>query len=178
MALPPRTPKPPAAAALYAPWMARALQYIGTHEIVKGLLNPIVREFFSHTRFPADQVTSKTAWCAAYASTVLDLSSLKAARTARARDFLSYGVALKRPVYGALLVFSRGSNGPDDPRAHVAFCVSEKFEDGDPEVLALGGNQNNMVCVQPKKTDTLLGVRWPPDVPLPPTAERLEEGVS
>ncbi len=178
MALQPRVPKPPASAALYAPWMAHALQFHGVRELVSGKLNPVVREFFSHTRFPAEQVNDKTAWCGAYASTVLDLAKLPSPRSARARDFLTYGVGLRRPVYGALLIFSRGSNAPDDPRAHVAFSASETFTEGDVQVLALGGNQGNCCCVQPKLVEHLLGVRWPKGVPLPPGAELLPEAVT
>lgn len=152
-----------------APWMARGLSYLGRREIVRGKLSEWVRSLFTRTRFPREMVNEKTAWCGAYACTVLEESGIRSPRSARARDFLSWGIALAHPIPGALCVFTRGD--PSADTAHVAFCV-RLLSDGR-TLQALGGNQRNAVTIENRLRAQLLGVRWPADQPLPRDAVRL-----
>lgn len=151
MTAPPK-PSPPAS----APWMRTALGYVGVRELVRGKLNPRVRQMFAHTRFPESLINAQTSWCAAYACTVLEQSGYASPHSARARDFLVYGSEIKRPVYGAIAVFSRGLD-PRDGKGHVGFVVDA---DG-PELLILGGNQANCVCIRQRPFGQLIGLRWP-----------------
>lgn len=153
-----------------APWMAIAERYRDLPELVDGELNPAVCEMFRHTRFPPAMVSRNTAWCGAFACTCLEQSGIRSPRSARARDFLLWGVGLEAAVYGAILVFSRGSTHQSDTRGHVTFCYATPGVDACAQLLCYGGNQSNTVCARPHATRNLLGVRWPKDVPLPADA--------
>jgi uncharacterized protein (TIGR02594 family) len=151
-----------------APWLTRGLSYLGRREIVGGKLSAWVRTLFKRTRFPAELVTEKTAWCAAFLCTVLEECGVRSPRSARARDFLSWGIGLAHPIPGSILVFTRGD--PSADTAHVALCVCN-LPGG--RVQALGGNQRNAVTIETRLRAQLLGVRWPSDHPLPQEAVRL-----
>lgn len=168
-------PTRPARPIDYAPWMRVAGKMVGLRELIGGELNPEVRRFFTHTKFPMHLVNSRTSWCAAWASTVLDLAQVESPHTASARAFLHYGVPLAQPVYGALLIFSRGTGSKDDEtKGHVGFCPEILHDHHATQVLCLAGNQRNRICSIPQAKSRLLGVRWPPNLPLPPTAAALE----
>lgn len=139
-----------------APWMRTALGYVGVRELVGGQLNPRVRAMFDATRFPREMITRQTSWCAAYACAVLEESGYASPHSARARDFLAYGLPVERPSYGTIAVFSRGLD-PRDAKGHVGFVVDADGQD----LLILGGNQANCVCIRSRPYDQLLGLRWP-----------------
>jgi uncharacterized protein (TIGR02594 family) len=152
-----------------APWMRTAFLDDGLCEIdAQGELASAVRACFEHTRFPLRLVNTRTNWCSAYACSTLERHGIRSPRSARARDFLSWGIPLIRPIFGAILVFERPALGLALPewRAHVGFCSSHPHRDSD-VVACFGGNQKNMVCEVPKPTSKLLGVRWPPGYPVP-----------
>ncbi len=67
-----------------------------------------------------------------------------------ARNWLYFGESTQ-PVYGCILVFSRGSGG------HVGFAVGEDSD----EYYVLGGNQSNSVNISRISKSRLLGARWP-----------------
>lgn len=166
-----RPPKP----VDYAPWMRVAGKMVGLRELIGGELNPEVRRFFNHTKYPMHLVNKRTSWCGAWASTVLDLAQIESPHTASARAFLHYGVALAQPVYGSIMVFSRGTGAADDEtKGHVGFCSEALHDPTATQVMCLAGNQHNKVCSIPQTKSRLLGVRWPPNLPLPPTAALLE----
>jgi hypothetical protein len=78
-----------------------------------------------------------------------------------ARNWLHFGVQTT-PVYGAIVVFSRGNGG------HVGFVVGEDNTD----YYVLGGNQSDSVNIVRISKSRLLGCRWPasyanPNRPLP-----------
>lgn len=150
--------------------MGTAHRYHQLPELIGNELNPVVAGFFEHTRFPLELLNAKTNWCAAYACSVLEQHGIRSPRSARARDFLRWGVELKSPIYGALLVFERGSGAPDDPRGHVGFCEERVHIATNSHVLTWGGNQGNTVRSWPQHKAKLLGVRWPSAMPLPPEA--------
>lgn len=155
------------AAALAAPWMEVATRYRDLRERTPaGDLSPDVRAFFRHTRFPPELVNSHTAWCAAFVCACLELTGVRSPRSARARDFMTYGLELVRPVYGAVLVFARGL---DPAKGHVGFASWPISPLGN--VWCYGGNQDNAVCARAKPRGSLLSVRWPESAPLPVGAE-------
>jgi uncharacterized protein (TIGR02594 family) len=153
-----------------APWMRMAFAHEGLEEIdAQGELADAVRAFFSHTRFPLALVNRRTSWCAAYACTVLESAGIRSPKSARARDFLAWGMPLTRPIFGAVLIFERptfvGVSVLPEWRAHVGFCSSHPTRDAI-NVACFGGNQGNRVCEVPKPVKALLGVRWPPGYPV------------
>lgn len=136
-------------------WMGTALGEVGVREVAGSQHSKRVLEYHDATILNAS--TDETAWCAAYTSWVLQTSKLPSLRSARALDYLAYGVAIAAPCYGAIGVLRmKGSN-------HVGFVVKA---DGT-YISLLGGNQANSVCVARFPRSAFLGFRYPAGVPLP-----------
>jgi len=71
----------------------------------------------------------------------------------RARDFATWGKAVKKPAFGDILVFWRGAkNGRD---GHVGLYVMENEE----YYYVLGGNQSDQVKISKLKKSRLLAAR-------------------
>lgn len=160
-----------------APWMQVANSYGGLPELVGQKLNPVIAAMIAqHTYFPVAMINPRTNWCAAFASACLERAKLPSPHSARALDFLGFGVGLKYPVFGALLVFGRGA--PSLGLGHVGFCALTPAVADSRAVLCLGGNQGNQVCAVAKQTSQLKpgGIRWPASWPLPPGAELADKG--
>lgn len=99
----------------------------------------------------------KTAWCAAFANSVLASTGAPTSKAPLlARSFLEYGDKVDKPTAGDVVVFSRGS---DQNKGHVGFYVGE---DEKGNIMVLGGNQSNSVSIQSYSKDKLLGIRRPP----------------
>ncbi len=139
------------------PWLQKAQRQLGCKELVEGSLNPVVRGFFDITGYPKNMVNKRTAWCAAFACTMLEKGGYRSPRSAAARSFLTYGREIVKPKRGAILVFTRGP--ADANTGHVGFYVGETQN----EFLVLGGNQGNCVSVQRYPKERLVAVRWPTD---------------
>ena len=140
------------------PWLTVALGHLGCHERGgDGRLNPVVRGFFSATKFPMPLVSAKTAWCAAFVCTCLETGGYRSTRSAAAKSYLLWGRELVKLQRGAVLVFRRGH--ADAATGHVGFYVGES--DDRESLLVLGGNQKNCVGVERYERDRLLAVRWP-----------------
>lgn len=111
---------------------------------------------------------SELPWCGDYTETAIKNSLPNEPFDGRlgenpywARNWLEFGEPTP-PVYGAIIVFSRGNGG------HVGFVVGEDSND----YYVLGGNQSNTVNVSRISKSRLLGTRWPstyrnPRKPLP-----------
>ena len=112
------------------------------------------------------------AWCAAFVRFCLMKAGIleKPQSPSFARSWLSFGnVSLAQPVFGAICVLSRGLNVR---QGHVGFCVGG----GEGTIFVLGGNQTRLygsqkmhssVCIKKYGRSRLLGLRWPPDLPVP-----------
>lgn len=70
----------------------------------------------------------------------------------RALAYLDAGLRLSKPAYGCIVVFKRDGGG------HVGFVVGK---DKNGNLMVLGGNQNDMVCISPFKFDRVVGYIWP-----------------
>lgn len=162
---PPAPPPPPDAPD--PPWLAIARAELGVAELAGEADNPRIVEYLKATHLPPAAWHDATAHCAAFVSWVLLQAKLPSPRTASARAFLKYGqtVPINAPHLGAIAVFSRGA---DPAKGHVALWIDSK--PGTPDVLVLGANQGNRVCIAHYARSRLLGVRWPAGVPLPAIA--------
>jgi len=139
-----------------APWMPIGIGEIGTRELLAdGTLNPRILFYFASTSYPAKLITRTTPWCGAYVSNCLERAGVRSARSARARDYLTWGVALERFRPGCVMVYRRG---PDPKKAHVCFGVDDLH---DSEYLTLDGNNGNRVRYAKHPVEDLLGMRWP-----------------
>lgn len=135
------------------PWMDIAKSEIGTSEMSGFSSNPRIVEYAQETALAAQ--SDETAWCSSFANWVFKQVGIKGTHNASARSWLTWGIELKEPKYGCLVIFWRDS--PDSSRGHVAFFVSEDQR----SVEVLGGNQNNSVCIMPYPKERIISYRWP-----------------
>jgi len=97
-----------------------------------------------------------TAWCAAFANSVLSQAGIEGTDSLLARSFLDFGTPVDEPRRGDIVVLSRGNSSW---QGHVGFYQG-KDENGN--ILILGGNQGNKVSVRPFSPSKVLGYRRPP----------------
>lgn len=141
-------------------WLTEARKHVGLREIAGRKHNPQILKWWTLIRAPFTD--DETPWCAGYVGGVLESVGIKSSRSAAARSFEKWGVPLKTPVPGAIVVFWRGSRSAYT--GHVGFYVGK---DQFGNVMVLGGNQSDKVSIAPFSTSRLLGYRWPAGEPLP-----------
>lgn len=140
-------------------WLDLARRYIGVAEIHGPHHNPKVVELWLDAGIKGVS-DDETPWCAAFVCAVLELSGIKSPRSGWARNFTVWASKLTAPAVGCIVVFSRGATS-----GHVGFVVGKDENDN---LMVLGGNQSDKVCIEPFTTDRVLGYRWPaPQYPLP-----------
>lgn len=134
-------------------WLKAALADIGTREIPGLKHNPAILRWWTLIRAPFTD--DETPWCAAFVGGKLEEVGIRSSRSAAARSYLQWGVGLKKPVRGCIVVFSRPGSSWS---GHVGF-VAGRTRDGD--LAVLGGNQSNAVNIKPFGLNRVLGYRWP-----------------
>lgn len=117
-------------------YMKIAMAELGQQEYAGASDNPRIIEYHNATSLKATD--DETPWCAAFANWVLNEAGLPSTDSAAALSFKKWGMEVKKPTYGDIVLFDRGHG-----RGHVGFFVGEK----DGRVGVLGGNQNNSVNV-------------------------------
>lgn len=132
-------------------WLHLARKELGTKEQPGPRNNPDVQMYY------CEAVNAKhpdsVPWCAAFVGAMLARAGKKPSRSLMARSYLNWGVSIREPIPGAIVVFSRGR----PPAGHVAFVESVH----DSTLIVIGGNQSDAVtrAVYPKSK--VLGYRWP-----------------
>lgn len=137
-------------------WYQAALKEIGVHEL-KGpdKNNARILEYFKSTALVAS--TDETPWCAAFVNWCLASAGIRGTHSARARSFLNWGVGLKAPCQGAIVVISRGIN---PSQGHVG--IFDRVDPSDDAFYNLvGGNQKDSVSIAGFHKSRVLGIRWP-----------------
>lgn len=133
-------------------WMFIAEHEIGVTEIFGKEHNQQIINYHQTTTLKA--TTDEVPWCASYVCWCLEQAGIMSTKSAAARSYINWGKELQNPVYGCVVIFSRG-NSPTS--GHVGFFIDEE---GD-FISVLGGNQSNMVKISKYNKDKLLGYRWP-----------------
>lgn len=139
------------------PWVVEARKYIGVKEIPGKVHHPKIIEWWKKIRrggIKSDEVP----WCAAFVGAMLEEVGLVSTRFEGARSYATWGVKLKEPVPGCIVVFSRAGGG------HVGFAMAD---DGNGRLLILGGNQKDQVSIAPFDKSRVIAYRWPAPVPIP-----------
>jgi uncharacterized protein (TIGR02594 family) len=142
-------------------WMLHAYAEVGTAEVPGVGTNPRIAEYFRATTLGTSNPSDETAWCSAFACWAMERAGHPSPHRANARSWLTWGVKLKTPVLGCVVVFWRTT--PTSAQGHVAFYV--RSHGGLVDVL--GGNQDNHVSVAPRPLGRVLGYMWPHDVAIP-----------
>ena len=118
-------------------YMTIALAEVGQEEVAGAASNPRIVEYHQSTTLKATD--DDVPWCAAFVNWVLLKAGLPFTKSAAALSFLDWGIKVKTPKYGDLVVFDYGHG-----RGHVGFYVGER----DGKISVLGGNQDNSVNVK------------------------------
>jgi uncharacterized protein (TIGR02594 family) len=140
-------------------WYIVARRYIGTREIKGPKHEPKILAWWKAIKRGGIK-DDETPWCAAFVGGVLEEVGLMSSRFESAASYLDWGVPLKKPTLGAVVVLTRpGGN-------HVGFFAGI---DRDGHWLLLGGNQSDSVSVAAFPPTRVMagGVRWPEAVPMP-----------
>ena len=102
----------------------------------------------------------RTEWCAAFVNAVLTESGIPNnilhEYPYAARSFLEWGVAVKEPTPGDLIIFPRGNISW---QGHVGFYLSTTIINNTEYYYILGGNQSNKVSINLYQATRALGIR-------------------
>lgn len=138
-------------------WLAIAMYDVGLTETKGSKHTDRIVKMHSYTSLRAKD--DETAWCASAVCAWLEESGIKSPKSARALDFLTWGVPLSKPSIGCVLVFKRVV----DPKTkvtmagHVGLYVGEE---GD-FYWVLGGNQSDKVTYTKWPKHFLISARGP-----------------
>lgn len=127
---------------------------LGVKEFIPGS-NKVIEKYHAYSTVSNKTgVDDSVPWCASFVCYVLETAGFKSTNSKSARSYEKYGSATKSPDPGDIVVFWRGEKSSG--KGHVAFFL-EYDKDGD--IVCLGGNQSNKVCVATYSKDQLIGFR-------------------
>lgn len=133
---------------------AVAKSQLGVKESLVGS-NPVIEKYHAFaTESNKNGTTDDVPWCSSFACYCTEMAGFRSTNSKAARSWLKWGLVIKEPVEGDIVVFWRESKSSS--KGHVAFFV--KF-DSKGNVVCLGGNQSNQVCIATYSKDQLLGFR-------------------
>ncbi len=143
------------------PWIAFARSKLGVREVAGDKDNPFIVECLRLAGLPTDMLHDETAWCGSFVNRCMRESGIAGPKgPAAARHWLNWGTPIGTFVPGCVGIWSRP---PSPSSGHVGFPLAKTAGGHD----SLSGNQNNSVCFKVYPDARLLGLRWPPGVPLP-----------
>lgn len=140
-------------------WLLEAEKHIGQKEVKGPSHNPFIVQLWKLIKRGGIK-DDETPWCASFLGGCLETVGIPSTRFESAKSYEKYGTALPSPAVGAIATFSRDGGG------HVAFVVGQ---DKNGNILCLGGNQGDKVCIAAFVSSRVTSYRWPPGQPLPLT---------
>jgi uncharacterized protein (TIGR02594 family) len=159
-------PVPPLDAQGAPEWYTLALDEIGRREIGDTNNGPEITRY----RQLAQCGQPGEPWCAIFVNAMFALCRSPAVPGTRSASSQSFPVhknfiQLSGSALGAVTVFWRIS--PNSGKGHVGFYRGETVE----SIYVLGGNEDNMVQIEPMKRQQLIGYWWPVSVNRPAVAK-------
>lgn len=133
----------------YPEWLKIAKNEIGVKEFEGPADNPVIIKYHDVTSLQATD--DEVHWCSSFACWCMESAGIRSPRSARAKDWLDWGIPLNEGKLGCIVVFTRNGGG------HVGFYIDED-EDG---IFVLGGNQNDSVNISYYGWENFLDFRWP-----------------
>lgn len=154
-------------------WFAEAERFAGLKEVVGSKHNATIlgwakklggwiANFYTNDEIP---------WCGLFVAHCVASTLPREAipnNPLGALQWKTFGVPLKTPTVGAILVFTRPGAG----NGHVGFYHSEDAT----AYVVRGGNQSNAVTLTRIAKDRCVAVRWPSSAPLPTTGRVSSSG--
>jgi uncharacterized protein (TIGR02594 family) len=142
-------------------WYKLALKELGVHEEGDNS-GPKLAEYRRLAQCGGDH----DPWCAIFANAMLAscnpvVPGTRSASSQSFRDNPNF-TKLPGPALGAIVVFWR--NSPESGLGHVGFYRGETAD----SVYVLGGNEGDMVQIEPLSKRQLRGYWWPASLPPPP----------
>lgn len=139
------------------PWIEEARKHIGLREIKGQKHSTVITNWL--VRLKAWWKDDETPWCGVFAAHCMQSARFDIPKHwYRAKDWLTWGVVIAEPAYGAIVVFERKGGG------HVGFVVGK---DRSGNLLVLGGNQGDAVNIRAFPLNRVSGYRWPSGFVLP-----------
>jgi len=145
-------------------WLRLAYQELrrGVKEVPGEQHAQRILEYHASTSLQA--TADEVPWCSAFVCWAMERAGLASPGSARARDWLDWGVCVSvvHPPIGSVIVLARGGPGQPGPEVreapgHVGFFWSH----GAPgSLILLGGNQGDAVSLGSFPVHRMLGVRW------------------
>lgn len=141
-------------------WIAEGRKLLGTDENVNtSRVIELWRDGFTAIGQPQRMKesvwnTGSTAWCGGFIAACLARAGVGKhipKDFPMARSWARAGASLAKPAYGCIVVFTRTGGG------HVGFVVGK---DANGNLMVLGGNQSNRVCIKPFPKSRVLAYRW------------------
>ncbi len=136
-----------------AKWLTLAYQEVEVKEIPGPEHNSRILEY--HKAVTKNYTRDEISWCSSFINWCFLQCGLEGTRSAVARSWMSWGIGVEKPYRGCVAVFWRGQK--DGWKGHVGFYVGEQGGN----ILVLGGNQDDMVCIMKYPKSQLLGFRKP-----------------
>lgn len=142
---------------IYPPWLAIAESQLGVSEIPGPKHNKTILDYHKETSLKAS--SDEVPWCSSFVNWVMEKAGVTGTNSARARSWENWGVEIFPPLFGAVVVLSRGRN---QALGHVGFFMG--YVAGNKRINVLGGNQSNKVSITSFPVSRIVGFRWPAQV--------------
>jgi len=133
-------------------WLEIAEKEIGVSEILGDKHNPRILEYHQATSLKAKD--DETPYCSSFLNWCMKQSGIKGTNSAASRSWLNWGIELKTPRYGCIVIIWRGTK--NSTSGHVGIWLGET----ETSIKILGANQNNKVCIANFNKNRLLSYRW------------------
>lgn len=127
---------------------------LGVMELKEGS-NPKIEEYHRYATIKNDKgVTDDVPWCSSFMCWVFETAGLTSTNSRAARSWLKYGTPVESPKIGDLVIFWR--EDINSGKGHVGLFMGFTKVGN---ILVLGGNQKDQVCVRIYPVSQLLGFR-------------------
>jgi uncharacterized protein (TIGR02594 family) len=136
-------------------WIRVAFNELGVKEWKSGS-NPEVEKY--HDAAKISWANDDIPWCASfvaycYKKSGIDFTHIK--NPASSLAWLKFGYEVNKPLYGSIAIKKRKGKG----KGHIAFVIG--ISKDMKYLYALGGNQNDMVCIRKYKVKKFISFRMP-----------------
>ena len=136
----------------------KVIQLAKTQLGVKEYVNGSNKQIETYHKFSSPKnntpMDDSVPWCSSFMCWCFESAGLDSTNSASARSWMKYGKETKEPKLGDVVVFWRESKSSG--KGHVGLFMGFTKQGN---INVLGGNQSDMVCIQPRSKDQLLGFR-------------------